>query len=121
MLTDHEWQEAQDGLCLLLCWVITLRCHQLLAGVLAGNEQHRQHQVGDSIMPANWGLAVNKGEQPGQTAALHTCTDATAQGTGRQKLENGLMCSVISYGVPGLLLPAQQSIHTESTVKRQDR
>lgn len=62
--TDHEWQEAQDGLCLLLCRVVVLWGDQLLAGILAGHQQQGQHQVGTSIMPADRRVTVHEWEQP---------------------------------------------------------
>lgn len=93
MLTDHEWQEAQDGLCLLLCWVVALWCDQLLAGVLADHQQGRQHQVGACIMPADGGVAVHKGEQPGQTAALGMGTKQHSRGSKRVQQQKVSMWS----------------------------
>lgn len=62
--TNHEWDEPQDGLRLLLLRVVSLGRHDLLAGPLAQHKQRRQHQVRPRIMPTNWRRTINKGEQP---------------------------------------------------------
>jgi len=66
----HERQEAQDVLRLLLLRVGGRRRDDLLAGVLADDQQHREHQVGRRVVPADRRRAIGQGEQPRRPGAL---------------------------------------------------
>ena len=69
-LTDHEWQEFQDGIALLgrliLCW----RLQNLLGGKLRHDQGHRQHQVADGVMPPDGRCTILEREQPREAASL---------------------------------------------------